>query len=270
MAFRYFKTLIPIEYLKISDNLQNSIEKYGVLNPIIINKEFIIDGIKRYFISKKLKIKTNFKEIDGNPYINRLNLNIERNWTMPEIAYIYNNLDENLKKEFLKKFSISYYPDISKIFKLLLSSKKLIKLSLEKKIDLSTLNNLILWEKNSKIIKGFANLKGTFSELKNVSILLRKAKIEGIENIKFKKIAKEMEKNLKKILYKNYFKDLKRMENKLKHLKTPEAIKISFPKYFEEKNLKIEIEFNDKNLNVLSNWLFKNFENIKNILKEIK
>lgn len=270
MAFRNFKTLIPIEYLKISDNLKNSIEKYGVLNPIIINEKFIIDGIKRYFISKKLKTKLNFKEVNGNPFVNRLNLNIQRNWTLPEIAYIYTNLDENLKKEFLKKFSIPSYPEISKIFKFFLSSKKLIRLSLEKKIDCSTLNNLILWEKNSKIISSFANLKGTFSELKNVSILLRKAKIEGVENIKFKKVAKEMERYLKKILYKNYFRDLKRFENKLKHLQTPEAIKISFPEYFEEKTLKFEIEFNDKNFNDISNWLFENFENIKNILKEIK
>lgn len=270
MAFRNFKTLIPIEYLKISDNLKNSIQKYGVLNPIIINEKIIIDGIKRYFISKKLKIKLNFKEIDGNPYINRLNFNIERNWTLPEIALTFINLNENFKKEFLKRFGIPSYPEISKIFNLLLSSKKLIKLSLEKKIDLSTLNNLILWEKNLKIIKGYANLKGTFSELKNVSILLRKAKIEGIEEIKFKKNAKEMEKYSKKILYKNYFRDLKRLENKLKHLKIPKEVKISFPEYFEEKNLKFEIEFNDKNFDNISNWLFENFENIKNILKEIK
>lgn len=270
MAFRNFKTLIPIEYLKISDNLKNSIEKYGVLNPIIINEKFIIDGIKRYYISKKLKINTNFKEMDGNPYINRINLNIERNWTLPEIALTFINLNENFKKEFLKKLNIPSYPEITRNFKLLLSFRKLIKLSIEKKIDLSTLNNLILWEKNSKIIRGFANLKGTFSELKNVSILLRKAKIEGIEEIKLKKNAKEMERYLKKFLYKNYFRDLKKLENKIKHLKLPEEVKISFPEYFEEKILKFEIELNDKNFEKTFDWLLRNFEKIKNILKEIK
>jgi len=270
MAKRNFKLLVPLNYLRIEDSLLNSLKNTNLLSHIIIIDDTIIDGIKRYFILKKLKKKMEFKEMEGDPFFLRFHLNIERKWTLPEIAYTYLNSSEKLKKEILKAKEISFYPEIEKIFKLLLSVEGLIKLSILNKINISTLNDLIFWgEKAFEISEKFSKMEGTFSEFKNVSVLLRKAKLEGMENFKFKKKAKDMENYLKKILYPNYTKDLKKFKDLLKKLKVPKDIKIKEFEFFEEKAIEIFIKLNGKNEENVFDWLFENKENIKNILKKM-
>lgn len=270
MDEKNLKPLIPVKYLQIEENIINSIKKEGQLNPVIISKNKIVDGIKRYFILKKLKKKIKYEEMEGEPFTLRLNLNLQRKWTLPETGFFYLNSSCESKKEILKIFRIPANPDLDEIFKLLLSDEGLVKLGILNKINISTLSDLIIWkEKAKEISKKFSKLKGTFSELKNVSILLKKAKIEGIENIKFKKNAKEMEIYLKKILYKNYIKDLKKFKEKLIKLKIPEDIKIKEKDFFEEKEIEILIKLNEKNFNEIFDFILKNKEKIKEILEKM-
>ncbi len=270
MASRNFKLLVPLEYLKIDEILQRSLKKEGQLSPVILAEGNIVDGIKRYHILKKLKKKIEFKEMKSEPFSLRLNLNLQRKFTLPEIAFMYKKAPEKLKLEILKTGGIPSIPEINEIFDLLLSNKNLIRKANLNKINISTLNDLIFWEKKAKEVSlKFSKLEGTFSELKNVSSLLRKAKIEGLENIKFKKNAKEMEIYLRKILYPNYSSALKKFKEKIRSLKLPKDLKIKEKDFFEEKELEIFINLNEKNQEEIFKFLFENQEKIKNILKEI-
>lgn len=270
MAKRDFKPLVPVDYLQIEDSLINSLKNFGQINPVILSRGKIVDGIKRFHILKKLKKKIDFQEKEGDPFFLRLNLNLQRKFTLPEIAFIYLNSPENLKKEILRISGIPPYPEVDEIFNLLLSQKGLIKLSILNKINISTLRDLIIWEeKAGAISKKFSKMKGTFSELKNVSSLLRKAKIEGIENLKFKKNAGEMENYLKKLLFPNYMKDLKKFKEKIKKLKIPEGLRIKEKDFFEEREIEILINLNEKNFENIFDFLFENKEKIKEILKKL-
>lgn len=270
MAKRCIKPLVPIDYLQIEDALINSIKNFGQINPVILSGGKIVDGIKRFYILKKLKKKIDFEEREGDPFFLRFNLNLQRKFTLPEIAFIYLNSPKNLKKEILKISGIPPYPEIEEIFNLLLSQKGLIKLSILNKINFSNLKDLIIWEeKAGEISKSFSQMKGTFSELKNVSSLLKKAKIEGIENLKFKKNAKEMEIYLKKLLYPNYMKDLKNFKEKINKLKVPKGLKIKEKDFFEDKEIEILINLNEENFEDIFEFLFENREKIKEILKKL-
>lgn len=270
MASGNFKPLVPFKYLQVDEILINSLKKEGQLNAVILIDGKIIDGIKRFYILKKLKKKIKFTEMKGEAFSLRLNLNLQRSFTLPEIAFMYMNAHKDLKEEILKAGKISKNPQIEEIFKLLLSNKDLIKKSISNKIGISVLSDLIFWkEKVVEVSSKFSKIEGTFSELKNVSALLRKAKIEGIENIKFRKNAKEMEIYLKNILYPNYSKDIKRFKEKIKSLKLPKEIKIKEKDFFEEKEIEIFINLNEKSQEEIFKFFFENKEKINKILKEI-
>ncbi len=268
MAYKY---LVPLNYLLIEENLKNSIREFGLLNPIILSKGKIVDGIKRHYLCKKFKKKIFFQELEKDTNFLRLQLNLNRNWTLPEIAYIYLNSSQEFKKSLCFYLGIKEFPKLEEIFKLLISSKFSIKNSILGKLNISILNDLIIWEKDSrKILEKFLKVKGTYSELKNLSILLKKAKIEGKEIKKFKKNAKEMELELKKILYPKYFKDLKKFQNFTKELKIPKEIKLEPAPFFEESYINFSFKLNKKNKEKIYKWFFENKGNIEKLIEIIK
>ncbi len=153
MAYKY---LVPINYLLIEENLKNSLRQFGLLNPIVLSQGKIVDGIKRHYLCKRFKKKLYFQKLELNPYLLRLQLNLNREWTLPEIAYMYLNSSQELKKSLCFYLGIKEFPKLEEIFKLLISSKFSIKNSILGKLNISILNDLIIWEKDSrKILEKF-------------------------------------------------------------------------------------------------------------------
>ncbi len=268
MAYKY---LVPINYLLIEENLKNSLRQFGLLNPIVLSQGKIVDGIKRHYLCKRFKKKLYFQKLELNPYLLRLQLNLNREWTLPEIAYMYLNSSQELKKSLCFYLGIKEFPKLEEIFKLLISSKGAIKNSILGKLNISLLNDLVIWEEDSqKILEKFLKVKGTYSELKNLSILLKKAKIEGKEIKRFKKNAKEMELELKKTLYPKYFKDLKNFYKFTKEMKIPKEIKLEPPPFFEESYINFSFKLNSKNKEKIYKWFFENKGNIEKLIEIIK
>lgn len=85
-------------------SLVNSIKKYGLINPIVINsKNELLAGYRRLLAAKKLKWKTiNARVVKTRDKLDKLNIEIEENVTRKDFTQTELEKGMNLKAELLK------------------------------------------------------------------------------------------------------------------------------------------------------------------------
>lgn len=187
------------------DGLSQSIEKYGLLNPIVLrkngNKYEIIAGERRFRASKKLGLKeidAIIKNVD-NKDIDILSIveNVQReNLTALEEANAYNELVKNygLKQEEIGKTvgkSRSYIANTLRLLKLDDNSKKQLQEGNISSSQARTLLSIKDYEKRQKTLEDFKNKKTNIRNVEN-----KNKKIEEKSSIK--------EDELDKILFEDF------------------------------------------------------------------
>jgi len=85
-------------------SLTNSLKKYGLINPIIINSNYILlSGYRRLLAAKKLKWKTiNVRIIKAADKLDRLNIEIEENISRKDFTHEELEKGLSLKAELAK------------------------------------------------------------------------------------------------------------------------------------------------------------------------
>ena len=85
-------------------SLENSLKKYGLINPIVINsKNELLAGYRRLLAAKKLKWKAiNARVIKAKNKLDKLNIELEENVTRKDFTRAELEKGMNLKAELLK------------------------------------------------------------------------------------------------------------------------------------------------------------------------
>ncbi len=102
------------------NSLMQSMKKYGLINPIVINKDYeLLSGYRRLYAAKRLGWKEiEVKIVDANTELEKINIEIEENiarkdFTPQELKEGLTRRDELIKLSSMSPFKRFFY----KIFK---------------------------------------------------------------------------------------------------------------------------------------------------------
>ncbi len=258
------------------ENIENHFEKFGQTEKILVyeknNKNFIIDGIKRYTFFKNNCEKTVFHSL-----LDCYNYFLIRNKTSESqiITIIKNLIEENYSIEdifnyFGKKLSVSLR-DLDKISKIKIWNDNLQKIALKFDMSINEIKNYYLL--NEEDLIDLFNFYDCFefnsNHRKDIFVLLDE--ISFREHLSFLQIIK-LTNNIKNSELQNSDKI-----NKIKAL----LHKIRFPEYYSENNrilelkpkfktiggLIIDIPFDKESKNININF---KIQNVEELLKKIE
>lgn len=269
-----------------SDELNNSIKKFGVLNPIVISKKhnnyIILCGHNRYKIAKNNKISKipvvefNFNNYDFRNQVMLKSFNGEMNSISKlkfiNIFYNKNTIDENLFKALKIPDKYKHLKNIKSIFEI---DHDLFKYIDEKNYNFKIIDEIVIFKKQ------YLEFLISIVKLKNIKSNIVKEIIYLLSELQHKNIIPEYikseEKNIRKIENDvlNYLKKLNFSQYYEKKYKADEIInkyeqngfEISLPEFFEGNSLKFEIMI--QNENELSSIINKLNSIKKNDLKKI-
>lgn len=175
------KTLIPAGVFVIPENLAESIEKYGILNPLLISENLVIDGQKRLEVALKQNLKeVPVVQVSGLPFILRWQVNMQRPWSPVEIAFTAANIPETILPEFCASMQLPLSPHLSRSFKFITLNPEFWNDLIENRITLQILRDLAhLDEKMNIFSPSLASLKATMAEKRILAGLLRQCAKRG-------------------------------------------------------------------------------------------
>lgn len=167
------KTLIPIEYIRHSPELEQSIKKLGMITPLVICNGFVSDGHKRLSVALKNRTEAlNVIELDNNPSEIYAALNSLRGINVLELAAVINNPDTD-SYGFLKQLMVNPSPSLHRAL-------EYIGKHMDALMSYSTCLPINIWRDLGaleKDIEKFAiflhEIKGTVSQKRKVAQMLK-------------------------------------------------------------------------------------------------
>ncbi len=268
---------IRISFKREEGDISNSIKKYGLKNPLIVQnlkgKFVLLAGFKRYDSLKELEITHAVCQIIKKPLTDceKIVLNIDDNLATRELSlYEKINALNKLKKyrceQFLKYISLlKISPNLIEETDITLFPHKLLKLLDNGDFDKKTLSYLKYFKKEhlSLLADYFYKFQFTKSEKRKFIDNLLRAEEMNTDILKFlwKNIDYEKEEIINN-LYKITNPQTERLEKKLSILKKElKGIKLLATPYFENPSLRLEIQFKDfEQLKKTLNRLLKQIE----------
>ncbi len=187
-----FKLLIPKEFIKVKEELIESIKTRGIITPVVVSDGFVCDGHKRIAACRKLGMnRVPVVYAKGKPVELLFELN-DREFNLNELALLCKNLSDKEIANVCKKAGLSNSPQM--VF-----AVKYLSDLLEKAPDLYSYDMPAnIWrelghlgEDLDKYARDLLVMQGTVGEKRNIAAFLRQAQRRGElpESIKAEKTA---------------------------------------------------------------------------------
>lgn len=118
------KLLFPQRFIKVSQALTSSISRNGILVPLIMCENLIVDGHQRLLAAKQLGIEDiPVKSVSGIPAFLFAELNQQRPISLAEIAFLIKSVTaSHLEKEFFEQIKLTPSPQTLKVINFLADS----------------------------------------------------------------------------------------------------------------------------------------------------
>ena len=175
-----FRLLIPLEFIKVKEDLIESIKTRGIISPVVVADGMVCDGHKRVAACIRLGIKRlPVVYANGNPAELLFELN-DREFCINEIALLCKNISDKQIADICKKAGLSTSPQMVFAVKylsgLLEKAPELYSYELPANIwrELGHLGENI-----DKYAKDLLEMQGTVSEKRNIASFLRQAQRRG-------------------------------------------------------------------------------------------
>ncbi len=249
------KPVIPENAVIIHETLAMSVEKFGILNPLLVSEGQVVDGQKRL----ELALKQNFKEVlvvqtSGLPFILRWQANLNRPWNPVEIALTATNISENVLPEFCASMQMPLSPHLRRSFKFITDTPDLWNDFKENRLSLTILRDLAhLGEEMERFTRLLLSLETTMAEKRVLAGLLKqcskRGNIPGIfDSDEFDKIRDQLE----NICQPRRTAAVRKFSQTISEIEFPPGTKVEIDQSFEHPGVVLHVSIKRNHLYKLS------------------
>ena len=262
-----FKLLFPEKYIRINEELIESIKFRGVIAPVVIAEGFVCDGHKRISACKKLGINRLPAVIaDGNPAELHFELN-DREFSLNELAILSKTLSDKQISNICKKAGFSNSPQmvfaVKYLSNLLEKAPELYSCEMPANIwrELGHLD-----ENLDRYARDLLEMQGTVSEKRNIASFLRQAQRRGElpQSIKAEK-ASEILPLLQKTAQPRRAEAYDKYEKALERINLPSGTTIRIDPTFAQPGVCLNMSISRSEINKLD----KTKESLKMLFEEV-
>ena len=248
------KNTIPEAFIQVDEDLVSNIKENGLLSPILICNNQIVDGHARFKIAKELKLETIPQtEISGKPMELFLNLNRHKRFSPIFIGWLYQELDNTGKELLLKLQNISPSPQMLLAIDFIGKNWQKLQELGGNTIPINIWRELAyLGDHLEKFAFRVVQLNGTISEKRLVSVQLHQCARKNIfpETLESQN-AKEVITQLKTLSEPRRTEALKKYKQVVNELKLPKGVTISIDDTFEKAGVQVALKVKRKNISRL-------------------
>jgi len=269
-----FRCLLPPEAVaEITDSLVKSIKEFGVISPIAVLENTVVDGHRRLACMKMLGINNvAVSSLNGTPWSLYWQLNINRSWNLVEMALVCKNLPAAEMKKFLVSRSMKHSPHLEQCLFWIADHPNAWASVLDGSVSMAMLRDLShLGTFMGEAFSLLASLTATSAERRMIAGLLRRILGKGLklpfERIKELSVA-EILSVLLELLEPRRTAVAKKFTEFYKQISWPKGVRLEVDPVFEEPGitLHMQVRRNQRNrIQEVANGLDQLFELVQEL-----